>query len=57
VFENVTNDLVDLYLIDLGNVKRLVKKYGKNIRFCYKWWTWLVWDGKRWVRDYLGEAM
>ena len=55
--ENATNDLVDLHLTDLGNAKRLVKKYGKNIRYCHKWRTWLVWDGKRWVRDHSGEAM
>ncbi len=42
---------------DLGNAKRLVRKFGKDMRYCYKWRTWLVWDGKRWRRDDSGRVM
>jgi P4 family phage/plasmid primase-like protien len=39
---------------DLGNARRLVKRYGKNIRYCPKWGSWLCWDGKRWREDETG---
>jgi len=42
---------------DLGNAKRLVRKFGKDMRYCYKWRTWLVWAGKRWRRDDSGRVM
>jgi len=35
---------------DLGNAERLVRLFGDRIRFVPQW-GWLVWDGKRWVRD------
>ncbi len=44
-------------LTDLGNAKRLVKKFGNDIRYCYRWKNWLVWDGKRWQRDNSGKVM
>lgn len=35
---------------DVGNGRRLVRRFGENLR-----WTkalgWLVWDGEKWVRD------
>ncbi|WP_427365893.1 phage/plasmid primase, P4 family [Candidatus Caldatribacterium saccharofermentans] len=35
---------------DLGNAERLVQHFGSII--CYvPEWGWLVWDGKRWVKD------
>lgn len=40
-----------LGLTDLGNAKRLVKKHGKDIRYCPAWSSWMVWDGRRWERD------
>ncbi|MDF9409063.1 MAG: hypothetical protein A4E52_01864 [Pelotomaculum sp. PtaB.Bin013] len=42
------------FLTDLGNAARLVSNYGQNIRYCYQWGKWLLWDGKRWVKDNTG---
>ena len=36
---------------DLGNAERLVARYGDTIRYCGAWKKWLIWDGKRWVKD------
>lgn len=36
---------------DSGNAMRLVFRHGTNIRFCFTWDSWLVWDGKRWCVD------
>lgn len=38
------------HLTDVGNAKRLVARYGQDIRFC-KSRGWLVWDGRRWAQD------
>ena len=45
----------ELYLTDLGNAERLVKKYGDKIRYCHPWKCWFIWDGKRWERDITGN--
>ncbi len=42
-------------LTDLGNAARLVHRHGQNLRYCWLWRKWLVWDGKRWVKDDTGE--
>lgn len=44
---------------DLGNAERLVAAYGDDLRYCYPWGRWLVWDGQRWRVDESGsvEAM
>lgn len=41
-------------LTDVGNAQRLVYRHGHNIRYCYLWKSWLVWDGKRWALDQSG---
>ena len=43
-------------LTDLGNARRLVHRHGRNLRYCWLWRKWLVWDGKRWVKDDTGEV-
>lgn len=43
-------------LTDLGNAQRLVALHGQDIRYCYVWKTWMIWDGKRWVKDDLGTV-
>jgi putative DNA primase/helicase len=43
-------------LTDLGNATRLVHRHGRNLRYCWLWRKWLVWDGKRWVKDDTGEV-
>jgi putative DNA primase/helicase len=40
---------------DLGNAKRLVKLFGKEIRYCHAWNQWMVWNGTRWQPDATGE--
>jgi putative DNA primase/helicase len=40
---------------DLGNARRMVKLFGKDIRYCHLWGQWLVWDGMRWQPDATGE--
>ena len=57
-FQNITvdADLVDepKHLTDLGNAKRLIGLYGDDLRYCYPWGKWLIWDGDRWVKDESG---
>ncbi len=39
------------HLSDLGNAQRLKAVAGDNIRFCYPYNQWLVWDGRKWNSD------
>lgn len=41
-------------LTDLGNARRFVAQHGQNIRYCHAWGKWLLWDGKRWIKDGTG---
>jgi putative DNA primase/helicase len=36
---------------DATNAMRLMKEYGKDIRYNCAWKKWLVWNGKRWETD------
>ena len=38
-------------MTDLGNSERLIYHYGDVIRYCHLWKKWIVWDGKRWLKD------
>ncbi len=38
-------------LTDLGNSRRLVRLYGKDLRYCHPWRRWLCWNGKQWASD------
>ena len=40
---------------DLGNSARLVAHHGADLRYCYPWGSWLIWDGRRWSLDESGE--
>jgi putative DNA primase/helicase len=40
---------------DLGNAQRLVYHFGDDLRYCYHFGSWYIWDGKRWNRDETGE--
>jgi P4 family phage/plasmid primase-like protien len=42
-------------LTDLGNAGRMVAHHGDDIRYCYPWGVWLIWDGRRWAIDETGE--
>jgi putative DNA primase/helicase len=38
-------------LTDAGNAQRFARQHGADVRYCYAWSCWLVWDGRRWARD------
>lgn len=44
------------HMTDLGNARRLVKTFGRHLRFVPHWKSWLAWDGRRWRRDAIGEV-
>jgi putative DNA primase/helicase len=41
---------------DAGNAERFRDDHGDRFRYCHTWACWLVWDGRRWVRDTDGAA-
>ncbi len=43
-------------LTEQGNAERLIHRHGRNLRYCFPWGKWLVWDGKRWIKDDTGEV-
>jgi putative DNA primase/helicase len=43
-------------LTDLGNAARFIHRHGENLRYCWPWGKWLVWDGRRWIKDDSGEV-
>jgi putative DNA primase/helicase len=38
-------------LTDAGNAQRFARDHGRDVRFCYAWACWLIWDGRHWARD------
>ena len=44
-------------LTDVGNGKRLASRHGDDMRYCYPWRSWIIWDGKRYRTDDSGEAI
>jgi putative DNA primase/helicase len=47
----IVNLLAGYHPQDVGNAERLVKFYGKDLRYCAALKTWFHWDGKRWAPD------
>ncbi|AEG14986.1 phage/plasmid primase, P4 family [Desulfofundulus kuznetsovii DSM 6115] len=45
------------HLTDLGNARRLVARYGQDLRYCHPWGKWLVWTGKGWKVDETGAVL
>ncbi len=43
------------HLSDVGNGQRLVDMFGADIRFCFPWGVWFVWNGRYWEQDKTGE--
>ncbi len=43
-------------MTELGNAERFVARHGDDIRYCYPWGRWLVWNGARWERDESGKV-
>lgn len=56
---NVKEETIEIgaNLTDLGNARRFVAIHGGDIRYCYLWAKWLVWDGKRWKVDDRGAVI
>jgi putative DNA primase/helicase len=42
-------------LTEMGNAERLVDLHGRDLRYCYLWEKWLVWDKTRWAIDTRGK--
>src|SRR4029453_12270804 len=42
---------------DTGNAERLADRHGANLRYCYPWGKWLVYDGARWGVDDRGAVV
>jgi len=40
---------------DLGNAHRFARDHGADVRYCWPWGKWLVWNGRFWPRDEDGE--
>ena len=36
---------------DTGNAERFADQYRDRVRYCDKWKSWVVYDGRRWVKD------
>lgn len=47
--KNITGS--EFNLTDVGNAKRLVKKFGDVIRYCHEIKKWFIWNQKRWKPD------
>jgi putative DNA primase/helicase len=45
-----------LHLTDLGNAQRLIARHGDDLRYCFTWDRWLVWDDRRFKLDTTGEV-
>ena len=60
LFESATDtgnpDLLRLPYTDAGNAERLVLMHGKDLRYCTELKCWVVWDGRCWVRDTVGQV-
>ena len=41
---------------ELGYAKRLIKVYGRWLRYVPTWNQWLIWDGRRWAADMTGQV-
>jgi putative DNA primase/helicase len=42
---------------DVANAERFAEQHCATLRYCHPWGSWVVWDGKRWMKDRTGEAM
>ena len=51
-----TDNPDELHCTDMGNGLRLVARHGDDLRYCERWKSWLVWDGRRFARDDTGAV-
>lgn len=47
----------EYHTTDLGNAKRVIERHGSDLRYCWAWKQWLVWDGRRWHEDDTAEVV
>jgi putative DNA primase/helicase len=47
----------EIHPTDKGNAKRVIKRHGADLRYCFPWGKWLVWDDRRWLEDERGEVV
>ena len=45
----------DYRATDVGNGRRFIAAHLGDVRYCWQWGCWLVWNGKHWERDTTGE--
>jgi P4 family phage/plasmid primase-like protien len=38
-------------MTELGNAQHFADLYGAGLRYIVAWKCWIIWDGKRWIRD------
>ncbi|MGH8577583.1 MAG: DNA primase family protein, partial [Gammaproteobacteria bacterium] len=50
-----TSELSRFNLTDLGNAHRFARDHGAEVRYCWPWAKWLVWNDRFWSRDDSGE--
>lgn len=55
--ESGTGSTPSLGWNDYVNALALVLDHGDNLRYCYPWKSWLVWNGQYWERDTSGKLM
>jgi len=48
-------DLLKYPHTDIGNGERLVAMFGGKCRYCHDFRSWLIYNGKRWIRDRNGR--
>lgn len=48
---NTTINNEPIHLSDMGNGRRLYLRHGRDLLYCNRWNSWLIWDGQRYTRD------
>lgn len=43
-------------LTEMGNAERFIAQHGENVRYCYPWGKWFVWNDSRWALDDSGQV-
>jgi putative DNA primase/helicase len=52
-----SRDLLKFYSADVGNAERLVAQHGADLKYCFAFRKWLIWDGQRWAAAENGQAL
>jgi putative DNA primase/helicase len=53
----VTEVKAEHLLTELGNARRLVQRYGDDLRYVHAWNSWVIWRDRHWRRDEDGMIM